>query len=122
MSETIAFPLLARTATPTAFTLELSPVAGLIVVIDVTAIVTAPSVVCTIDGVDAASGKFWNILTSAALNAVTGATPRVLKIGRGITVAANLAVADLVPERLRITMTHGNADSITYMVTAHQLY
>lgn len=122
MSETIAYASAARTATPTAFTLDVSVQSGLIVVIDVTAIVTAPSVVCTIDGVDVGSGKSWNILTSAALTAVTGVTPRVLKIARGITVAANLAVADIVPERIRITMTHGNADSITYSVVVHQLY
>jgi hypothetical protein len=111
---------LARTATPAAVVLDLSVIRALLVVIDVTAIVTAPSVVVTVDGVDA-SGKFWNLLTSTALTAVTGATPRVLKVGRGITAAANLAAADIVPERVRITMTHGNGDSITYQVTAHLL-
>jgi hypothetical protein len=96
-------------------------VRGLVVVIDVTAIVTAPSVVLTIDGVDAVSGKFWNLLTATALTAVTGATPRVLRIGKGLLAAANLTANDLVPEKVRFTMTHGNGDSITYSAVAHIL-
>jgi hypothetical protein len=122
MSETIAYASAARTATPTPYVLELSCISGLVVVVDVSAIVTAPSVVVTIDGVDTASGKFWNLLTSTALTAVTGATPRVLRVGRGLTAAANLVANDLVPEKVRITMTHGNGDSITYSVVAHILY
>lgn len=121
MSEVIAYASAARTATPTAFVLDLSRISGLVVVIDVTAIGAAPSVVPTIDGIDVASGKAWNLLTGAALTAVTGTTPRVLKITPGIPVAANVAASDIVPERIRITMTHGNADSITYSVCAHLL-
>jgi hypothetical protein len=122
MSETIAYASVARTATPTAYVLELSVITGLVVVIDVTAIGPAPSVVCTLDGVDTVSGKFYNILTATALVAVTGATPRVLRVGRGLLAAANLVANDMVPEKVRITMTHGNADSITYSVCAHLLY
>lgn len=121
MSETVAYPSAARTATPAAAVLDLVRIRALIVVIDVTAIGPAPSVVPTIDAIDVASGKAWNLLTGAALTAITGATPRVLRIAPGITVAANLAAADLVPERIRITMTHGNADSITYTVCVHAL-
>lgn len=118
MSETVAYPLQARTATPAAFTVDLVRVRALVVVIDVTAIGPAPSVVATVDGVDVASGKAWNLLTSAAFTAVG---TRALKIAPGITVAANLAAAEIVPERVRITMTHGNADSITYVATIHQI-
>jgi len=121
VSEYTCYLSAARTATPGARTLDLSRVRGLILVIDVTAIGPAPSVVPTIDGVDVVSGKFWNLLTGAALTAVTGSTPRVLKIMPGITPAANIAVADVLPEQIRLTMTHGNADSITYSVCAHLL-
>lgn len=116
MSETVVYPSAARTATPAAFTLDIHRVRNLLVLIDVTAIGVAPSVVPTIDGVDVATGKLFPILAGAALTAIA---TRVLKVGPGITVAANLSVADIVPERIRITMTHGNADSITYAVTAH---
>lgn len=116
MTETIAYGSSARTVTPAAFTLDIHRVRNLLVFIDVTAIGVAPSVVPTIDGIDAATGKAFPILTGIALTAIG---TRVLKVGPGITVAANLSVADIVPERIRITMTHGNADSITYAVTAH---
>jgi hypothetical protein len=122
MSQQTVYPSLARTATPTAFTLDLSVSSGLVIVVDVTAKGTAPSVVLTVDGVDTASGQFWNLLTSAAIVAVTGSTPLVLRIGRGLPAAANLVANDIVPDRVRIKMTHGNSDSITYSVAAHILY
>jgi hypothetical protein len=73
-------------------------------------------VVPTIDGFDAASGKYYNLLTGAAI-ATTGTV--VLKIAPFLVVAANVAVSDLLPEVIRITLTHGNANSITYSVSAH---
>jgi len=107
----------ARTATPDTqeFT-ELGPVAGLALVIDVTAVTATPSVTFRIQGVDRASGKTWDILTSAAITAV-GTT--VLRVGPGITATANVAVSDVIPPIIRITATHGDADSITYIATLH---
>lgn len=121
MSETVAYPSAARTVTPAAFTLDLVRVRALVVVIDVTAIGPAPSVVPSLDAVDVASGKVWNLLTGAALTAVTGSTPRVLRVAPGLVVAANLAANDVVPERIRLTMTHANADSMTYSASLHLL-
>jgi hypothetical protein len=118
MSEQTIYGSAARTATPTAFDLDLIAIRGLIVVADVTAIVTAPSVVLTIDGVDVVSGKTWNILTATALTAVS---TRILRIAPGLVASANLTVNDLVPEKVRFTMTHGNGNSITYSVVAHLL-
>lgn len=121
MSETVAYASAARTATPAAFTLDLVRVRALVVVIDVTAIGPAPSVVPTLDAIDQASGKAYNLLTGTALTAATGSTPRVLRIAPGLVVAANLTANDVVPERIRLTMTHGNADSITYSACLHLL-
>jgi hypothetical protein len=87
------------------------------VVTDVTASAATPSVVMTIDALDTVSGKYYNLLTSAAFTG--GTETRVLKIGPGLTAAANLAANDVIPSTLRITMTHGDADSITYSVGAH---
>jgi hypothetical protein len=118
MSEQVIYGSAARTATPAAYDIDLIATRGLVVVADVTAIVTAPSVVLTIDGVDVASGKTWNLLTATALTAVT---TRILKIGPGLVVAANLVANDLLPEKVRFTMTHANGNSITYSLTAHLL-
>lgn len=108
----------ARTATPTAVVLNTRRASGLYFVIDATAIAATPSVVPTIDMVDSVSGKFVNLLTGAAITAVS---TTLLKIGRGLTAAANLAVLDFLPDQVRVTMTHGDADSITYSVSAHLL-
>lgn len=95
---------------------DVGPFAGLIVVVDVTAISAAPSVVFKIQGYDSVSGKTWDILTSAAVVA-TGTT--VLKVFPGITTSANVAVSDVIPENIRIIATHGNTDSITYSVACY---
>lgn len=108
----------ARTATPTAATLPVGRYKSLHLTIDVTAVAATPSVVCTIDALDPVSGKYYNLLTSAALTDAGAPYTRVLKIGRGLTAAANLVANDVLPSTLRVTMTHGDADSITYSVGA----
>lgn len=108
----------ARTATPTAVTVPTGRFNALHLVIDVTAVTATPSVVCTIDGYDPISGKYYNLLTSAALTDAGAPYTRVLKIGRGLPVTANLSANDVLPSVVRVTMTHGDADSITYSVAA----
>jgi hypothetical protein len=105
----------ARTATPTAVTVPVGRYRALHLVIDSTAVTATPSIVCTVDAQDPVSGKFYNLLTSAAIATVSTV---VLKIGRGLTAAANLTANDVLPSTIRITMTHGDADSITYTVAA----
>lgn len=116
MSQKTLYASAARTATPTAVTVNTSRVKALRIVIDVTAITATPSVVCTVDLVDSLSAKFPNLITSAAIVA-TGTT--VLTIALGVTVAANVAVSAPLADSVRVTMTHGDADSITYTVSAH---
>lgn len=116
MAEKVIYASAARTATPTAVTVNAGRAKELRVVIDATAITATPSVVCTIDGIDSTSGKAFNILTSAAIVAVS---TTVLTIALGATVAANVSASAPLPQTIRITMTHGDADSITYSVTAH---
>jgi hypothetical protein len=106
----------ARTATPTAAVLSTNRIRALRLVIDVTAVAATPSVVVTIDTLDATSGKYINLLTSAAITA-TGTT--TLNIGPGLTVAANVTANAFLGDNLRVTMTHADADSITYSVGAH---
>ena len=112
----------ARTATPTAVETSLveynSPsslhgIRVIHVIIDVTAIALTPSVVPTIDYYDDTSATWYTVLTGAAITA-TGTT--VLRIGESMPASANLIATDAVSDNVRVTMTHGDTDSITYSV------
>jgi hypothetical protein len=75
------------------------------VVIDITAIAgTSPTATFTVQGKDPFSGKYYTILASAAL-AATGTT--VLRIGAGLTAAANLVANDVMPRVFRVICTAG---------------
>jgi hypothetical protein len=116
MSSKVIYASLARTATPTA--VEFAVPRGtraLRVVLDATAVTATPAVTTTIDAFDSTSGKWINLLTSAAVATVTTNT---YTIGAGITAAANVAASMALADRIRITCTHGDADSITYSVGA----
>lgn len=108
----------ARTATPDTQEFELvgHSASGLHVVIDVTAVTLTPSVTVNVSGVDRVSGKTYTLIESAAITAI-GTT--VLKVGPGLTAAANTVANDIVPSVIRVTATHADADSITYSVGAH---
>lgn len=108
-----AYPSAARTATPTAVEIKDDFSTGVQIIIDVTAVTATPSVVPTIDGLDPASDKWYNILTGAAITA-TGTT--VLRVHPDIPAAAQLTAQDFLPAKYRIVMTHADADSITYSV------
>lgn len=88
---------------------------GLVLVIDVTAIAATPSVVFTIKGQDPVSGKYWTILTSAA---ITGAGTTVLRVYPGLTAVPNLVANDVIPRLWRLEAVHADADSITYSARA----
>lgn len=112
------FASLARTADITSdeFKIGGGPVAGLTLVIDVTATVASPSVTFTIRGYDLVSNKTWNILTSAA---ITGTGTTLLKVHTDLTAAANTIAKEMVPNYFQVFADHADADSITYSVTAH---
>ncbi|OII61206.1 hypothetical protein BJP40_06680 [Streptomyces sp. CC53] len=107
----------ARTATPDTEELEVPAGAKFgVFVLDATAAADTPSVTMKIEGVDRTSGKVWLLLEDAA---VTGVATSTLKIGPGLTAAANEVANDFLPPVIRITCTHADADSITYSVGAH---
>ena len=105
-----------RTASPT-----LTPasfvdrsVAGIIVVVVVTSAGTG-SITATIEGFDSASGTWYTILASAA---ITTNSTNVIAAYPGANVVAN-SRADLpMPRTFRVTITHNNANTITYSVGA----
>lgn len=107
-------PSAARTTAPTISTFQVGRVGGLIVVIDVTVDPASASLVFDIEGVDAFSGKFFNILTSAAI-AATGTT--VLRVSPHLTAAANLIAKDVVPPAFRMVATPADTDSMTYSIS-----
>lgn len=106
----------ARTATPTAAEHIMEGRRGLHLVINVTSVTASPSVTPKIEAYSGVAGVWYTVLEGSAITA-TGTT--VLKVYPGIATAANGAASDIIPDVWRLTMTHGDADSITYSVAAH---
>lgn len=105
----------ARTATPDVVKIKRKRTRNMRIVIDVTAIAATPSVTPTIKGVDAAGVKYDLLPSIAAISTVSTV---VLNIGNDTTDAAGLAAKTHIPGEIELLMTHGDADSITYSVSA----
>lgn len=108
-----ALASLARTATTNSADLTNGNGKGGHIVLDVTATAVSPSVTLKIQGKDVVSGKYYDILESAAVTAI-GTT--VIKVHPGLTVAANSVANDIIPHTWRVVVTHSNTDSIQYSV------
>ena len=74
---------------------------------------TSGSITPKIEAYDPASDTYYTLLTGAAINA-TGQV--VLKVGPGITPAANLAVSDFLPAQWRVVLTAGVSTNLTCSV------
>lgn len=85
---------------------------GAHVILAVTAASDSPSIVLKIEGKDAA-GNYYTLLEGAA---VTGTSTNIYKVMPWIAAVANVSAPDLVPRTWRVTVTHGDTDSITYGV------
>jgi hypothetical protein len=85
---------------------------GAICVLDMTVVGTG-SVTLEIDGKDAASGKYYALLTGAAV--VTNST-NVYTVYPGNTVAANVSASTVLPKTWRVKTTANNANAATYTV------
>lgn len=87
-------------------------------VTDETAGGSSHSMVVKIQGKDPASGKYYDLLASAAITA-TGTT--LLTVHPAVTPAANLAAAHVLPRSWRVTVEHtadGGSD-MTYSIGAN---
>jgi hypothetical protein len=82
------------------------------VIVDIT-VWSAGSITPTIQGYDEASGKWYTLLASAALAAVA---TTVLRIGPGLTAAANLVANVALPRVWRVSVAVAGAQSITYSI------
>jgi len=105
----------ARTATPTAVVITPRDARAMDLVIDSTSVTATPTVTTKIEAVDELSGKAYALLTGAGLTS-TGTT--VLRVGLGLTAAANTVANFPLPTSVKVTCTHSDADSITYSVSA----
>lgn len=109
----------ARTATPTAVTVNTGRHKAIQLVIDVTAVTATPSVVPVIAGVDSLSGKDYALLTGAAMTESGSPYTRVLTVGPALPVTSNVSANAPLPDYIKITFTHADSDSITYSAALH---
>lgn len=109
---TVLYPSAARTATPAAVTKRCDRFKGCILTIDTTAAGASPSTTPKIEGVTS-SGAVYTLLTGAA---ITGTGQVVMRVYPGLPATANVSANDLVPQTIKVTMTHGNSTSHTYSV------
>lgn len=103
-------------ATASQNTADLENVAhkGVKVILDMTTVGTG-SVTVTIQGKDAASGKYYTILAGAAV--VTNST-NVYTVFPGAPATANVSANDALPRNWRVLVTANNANPTTYTVGA----
>lgn len=87
---------------------------GVVIVIDVTAITSSPSVLFTVQG-KALVGGYYDILVSPA---VVGTGETILSVYGGMTEAANSRSGHPLPKIWRVEAVHANGDSITYSIDA----
>lgn len=88
---------------------------GLHVVFDITAVPGVDTVTLTIEGKDAVSGKYYQLISGDAEVAVG---TRAYRVYPGIVSVAKLAVNDVLPRSWRVTVTHSGAGNFTYSVGA----
>lgn len=88
---------------------------GLHLILNVSALAATPSITVSIQGKDAISGTYYNILTSAAIT-TTGIN--ILKLYPGISAIPSQSASDILPRTWRVAVTNADADSITYSVSA----
>lgn len=106
----------ARTATPTAVEVNTRRFRSMVVVLDATVHAVSAALTVTLARKDNTSGKYIDILTSASITTVSTNT---IRIGLGLPATANVSANEPLPNVVRITVTHGNANSVTYTVSAH---
>lgn len=78
--------------------------------LNVTAVPGVDTVTLSVEGLDAL-GNTYPMLTSVAINA---AGMNEIKIHPDVTVAANVALKDFLPDRWRATVTHSAGTDFTY--------
>jgi hypothetical protein len=92
---------------------------GVVVTLNVSALADTPSIVLTIE---AKMGALYEVLLTAAAVTATGTHSFIVYPGVGAASGDVVQVAGFpLPRTWRVTLTHADADSITYSVTASVL-
>lgn len=110
--EVTLLPSASRTTTQTSADLQNLAGQRIVVVLDMTTVGTG-SVTLAINGKDSASGKYYSLLTGAAV--ITNVTNRYI-VSTGLTLSANAIAVDLLPPVFQIVVTANNANAATYSV------
>lgn len=102
-----------RTTTQTSADLiNYNGLSALDIILDATVIGTG-SITISINGKDPASGKYYNILTGAAV--VTNSTNRY-RVNPHLAAVTNSIAQDILPRVFQIVVTANNANAVTYSV------
>jgi len=91
---------------------------GVAVTIDATGKSATPSVTFSIQGKDPLSGKYYTLLTSAAITD-TGTT--TLTVYPGIAATSNVSASAVLPAEWRVISTASDGDALTYSIGANML-
>lgn len=114
----------ARTATPAAIIISdlgefTKHMTDMQIIVDVTALSLTPSVQPVLEGFDALSDKWYDLIDS--ISAITTVSVTAIKYGQNTAVLANNANQGFIPTAFRLRLTHADADSITYSVGINYL-
>ena len=90
-----------------------SEISNIHLIIDVTAINLTPTITVSIEGLDEATGKYYTLIESAAITTVSTNT---LKVGKNVIESTNISAQDFIPNNIRVSVVHTDADSITYSI------
>ena len=106
-------PSLARTGATTVSADQTNVTGNAVHVITDCSVFVSGTFTVTIQGKDPASGKYYTLLTGAAI-AGTGA--QVLKVGRGLPATANVSANDILPTVWRVSVAGASTPSATFSV------
>lgn len=119
--ETTALASSARTASTNSSDLTNYNSRGVVLTIDATANTSTAGITVAIKYKCSLSGKYVTLLTSATLFASSATGTVSLVVYPGATVSANLAASAPLPRVWRVEVTHGDASSITYSISANYI-
>lgn len=120
--EVTALASAARTATTNSSDLTNPGARGVILTLDVTAIVDTPSITLNISYRSPLGGNYEKLFSAAAAVTATGVHTYVLYPGDVVAADDVVEVGKLpLPRTWRVEMTHADADSITYSVSGSYL-
>lgn len=111
---TLPFPLQASRTTTSSVIVQTKGATGVIATINVTDLqATTPSLILSIEGYDPSTASFYTILADAAVATVTSSS---ISIAPGLPATANVSIPAVLPDTIRVTVSHGDTDTVTYAV------